>query len=192
MDTTMADPGITTGVPIAAGVVVDPSLTSGKKKMKAMVAVDDSDASLYALKWTVDHFFGRRGGGGGGLTRDSGDAREGTIVVLHVQQSIQGQFYQIGSVEAVSKLLGEKSAKIIARAVEVCSGSSATVESMVVEGEAKEMICTVAEKIHPDMAVVGSRGLGKIKRAFLGSVSDYCAHHLDCPVLIVKPRAQVI
>ena len=24
-------------------------------------------------------------------------------------------------------------------------------------------------------------------RAFLGSVSDYCAHHANCPILIVKP-----
>nr|GMD44331.1 Adenine nucleotide alpha hydrolases-like superfamily protein [Ipomoea batatas] len=38
-----------------------------------------------------------------------------------------------------------------------------------------------------DLVVVGSRGLGQIKRAVLGSVSDYCAHHARCPVLIVKP-----
>jgi nucleotide-binding universal stress UspA family protein len=24
-------------------------------------------------------------------------------------------------------------------------------------------------------------------RAILGSVSDYCAHHAKCPILIVKP-----
>ena len=25
------------------------------------------------------------------------------------------------------------------------------------------------------------------RRAFLGSVSDYCAHHASCPIIVVKP-----
>jgi nucleotide-binding universal stress UspA family protein len=34
--------------------------------------------------------------------------------------------------------------------------------------------------------VMGSRGLGAFKRAFLGSVSDYIVHHSEVPVIIVK------
>eukprot|EP01135_Chromosphaera_perkinsii_P003895 Nk52_evm12s261 gene=Nk52_evmTU12s261 len=34
--------------------------------------------------------------------------------------------------------------------------------------------------------VMGSRGLGSIKRAFLGSVSDYCVKHCKCPVMVIK------
>jgi hypothetical protein len=33
---------------------------------------------------------------------------------------------------------------------------------------------------------MGSRGRGALKRTFLGSVSDYCVHHCDCPVVIVR------
>jgi hypothetical protein len=33
---------------------------------------------------------------------------------------------------------------------------------------------------------MGSRGLGALKRTFLGSVSDYCVHHCECPVAIVR------
>ena len=42
----------------------------------------------------------------------------------------------------------------------------------------------LAEKLAPDLAVVGSRGLGGV-RAFLGSVSDVIVHYIGCPVLVV-------
>jgi len=34
--------------------------------------------------------------------------------------------------------------------------------------------------------VLGCRKLGALKRAFIGSTGDYCVHHADCPVLVVK------
>ncbi|KAL7754437.1 hypothetical protein RI367_000418 [Sorochytrium milnesiophthora] len=37
------------------------------------------------------------------------------------------------------------------------------------------------------MAVVGTNNHGGIKRMILGSVSEYCIHHLPCPVVVVKP-----
>ena len=39
------------------------------------------------------------------------------------------------------------------------------------------------------MIVTGTRGHGKIKRAFLGSVSDYVAHHSPVPVIICRSKA---
>ncbi|KAK3026331.1 hypothetical protein RJ639_041380, partial [Escallonia herrerae] len=70
-------------------------------------------------------------------------------------------------------------------------------ETLIFEGDPKDMICDAANEMHVDVLVVGSRGHGMIKRvllkeiagcrALLGSVSDYCAHYVKCPILIVKP-----
>lgn len=40
-----------------------------------------------------------------------------------------------------------------------------------------------------DLLVVGSRGLGGFASLLMGSVSQYCAHHAECPVLVVPSPA---
>ncbi|GFQ02486.1 universal stress protein a-like protein [Phtheirospermum japonicum] len=63
-------------------------------------------------------------------------------------------------------------------------------KTVILEGDAKDRICRAVDEMNIDLLVVGSRGLGQIKRAFLGSVSDYCAHQAKCAVLVVKPPAK--
>lgn len=43
-----------------------------------------------------------------------------------------------------------------------------------------------AEEIGAGLIVVGSRGLGTIRRALTGSVSDSVVHHAHCPVIVVR------
>lgn len=40
----------------------------------------------------------------------------------------------------------------------------AKAETLVLDGDSKDMICQAAEQMQVDLLVVGSRGLGKIKR----------------------------
>jgi nucleotide-binding universal stress UspA family protein len=47
-------------------------------------------------------------------------------------------------------------------------------------------ICEVAKKHQAELIVIGSRGLSSIKRALIGSVSDYVVKNAECPVLVVK------
>ncbi|HUZ08968.1 MAG TPA: universal stress protein [Acidimicrobiales bacterium] len=39
-----------------------------------------------------------------------------------------------------------------------------------------------------DLLVVGSRGLGGFEGLTLGSVSQQCAHHARCPIVIIRPE----
>jgi nucleotide-binding universal stress UspA family protein len=61
------------------------------------------------------------------------------------------------------------------------------IERRVVEGAAAAVL--VEESRGADLLVVGSRGHGGFAQLLLGSVSQQCAHHAECPVVIVRPRA---
>ena len=49
-----------------------------------------------------------------------------------------------------------------------------------------EQIVNLAEEIGAGLIVVGSRGLGGMRRALMGSVSDSVVRHAHCPVLVVR------
>ena len=53
-------------------------------------------------------------------------------------------------------------------------------------GRPDEEIVALAEEIGTGLIVMGSRGLGGLRRLLMGSVSDSVVRHAHCPVLIVR------
>jgi nucleotide-binding universal stress UspA family protein len=53
-----------------------------------------------------------------------------------------------------------------------------------------QQIVKVAEDISAGLIVMGSRGLGGVRRALMGSVSDSVVRHAHCPVLVVRPKKE--
>jgi hypothetical protein len=51
-------------------------------------------------------------------------------------------------------------------------------------------IVRVAEEIGTDLIVMGSRGLGGVRRALMGSTSDSVVRHAYCPVLVVRKEGR--
>jgi nucleotide-binding universal stress UspA family protein len=54
-------------------------------------------------------------------------------------------------------------------------------------GQVDLEIVALAEEFGADLIVMGSRGLGGVRRALMGSVSDSVVRHAHCPVLVVRP-----
>ena len=62
-------------------------------------------------------------------------------------------------------------------------------EAEVLEGDPAKRIVELARLLDVDLIVVGSRGLGTVAGALLGSVSRDVLHHADRPVLVAARRA---
>lgn len=55
-------------------------------------------------------------------------------------------------------------------------------------GRADAEIVDLAEEIEAGLVVLGSRGLGGLERALMGSVSYSVVRHAHCPVLVVRQQ----
>ncbi len=71
-----------------------------------------------------------------------------------------------------------------ARMVEEAGGS--VTGRHVAVGNPTKKILDQAEEVGAGLIVMGSRGLGGIRRALMGSVSDSVVRHAPCPVLVVR------
>ncbi|HSK99808.1 MAG TPA: universal stress protein [Rubrobacteraceae bacterium] len=58
--------------------------------------------------------------------------------------------------------------------------------SHVEEGDPDREIVRLAEELGVGLIMVGSRGVGGIRRALMGSVSDSVVRHAHCPVMVVR------
>ncbi|CAL0307807.1 unnamed protein product [Lupinus luteus] len=160
-----------------------------------LVTVDGSEESMHALRWALTNLKLRS------PTPDS--TVPGFFTILHVQlpptiaTGLNPGPIPFGgpigfevpafsaAIEAHQKRITDA---ILDHALGICSelNLTAKVKTSVVIGDPKEKICEAVEELHADLLVMGCRAFGPIKRMFLGSVSNYCTHHAQCPVIIIK------
>jgi nucleotide-binding universal stress UspA family protein len=77
------------------------------------------------------------------------------------------------------------------RKVEQVGGEVAEKHLRISERHRADQITRVAEEIDAGLIVMGSRGLGGVRRALMGSVSDAVVRHAHCPVMIVRPEEEL-
>ncbi len=90
----------------------------------------------------------------------------------NLQQAIDARLKEAnGILEAAVKAVGEVPIDI---------------HTELIEGSPAEAILNVADTRQSDLIVMGSRGLGLLTGALLGSTSQKVISHAPCPVLIVR------
>ncbi|CAN1331982.1 Universal stress protein PHOS34 [Linum perenne] len=140
----------------------------------AVVAVDGSEESMYALRWALDNV---------NLRSPPANSSElpGSFVVLHVQSppsiavGLNPGAIPFGgpsdlevpaftaAIEAHQKRITEA---IFDHALDICRKQNVAVRTQVVIGDPKEKICEIVESLHADLLVMGSRDFGPIKRCY--------------------------
>jgi nucleotide-binding universal stress UspA family protein len=71
--------------------------------------------------------------------------------------------------------------------IEALGGQAAV--GRIIEGRVGPGLCEFAREIDARALVLGSRGRGGIRRALLGSVSDYVVRNAPCPVVVIGTDA---
>jgi nucleotide-binding universal stress UspA family protein len=66
------------------------------------------------------------------------------------------------------------------------SGGGTVAEGHLIEGRVAPGIIGLAEELGAGLIVMGSRGMGGIRRALMGSVSDSVVRHAHCPVMVMR------
>jgi nucleotide-binding universal stress UspA family protein len=138
---------------------------------KILVPVDGSDNSLRALDQALF------------LAKSTG----ASITAMHVIESPPTVYVE--SQKLLNELLAnyrKESAKILDKCKEIAQKQGLKIETVLAEGDAASNINGYADKESFDLIVIGSRGLGKLKSAILGSTSNKVLHHSKGTVMITK------
>ncbi|TKY61724.1 Universal stress protein A protein [Spatholobus suberectus] len=150
---------------------------------KIVVAVDESEESMFALSWCITN-----------LIADTPNVK---LVLLYVKPPpplhfLNAAWYMFSSktISAMEEYGKDLANSVMERAEAICknlkTANSIKMERVVGCGDAKDVICSAVQKLEADTLVLGTHGYGFFKRALVGSVSDYCVKYAKCAVVIVK------
>ncbi|ERN06679.1 hypothetical protein AMTRI_Chr01g112430 [Amborella trichopoda] len=159
---------------------------------RIMVAVNQSSIKGYpspsissrnALEWTLKK-----------IVRPTCRS-EFKLLFLHVQVPDEDGFDDMDSIYASPEDFRDMKHRDKIRGIHLleyfvsqCHDLGIACEGWIKKGDPKEVICHEVKNVRPDILVVGCRGLGPFQRVFVGTVSEFCSKHAECPVLVVKRK----
>ncbi|XP_038996445.1 universal stress protein A-like protein [Hibiscus syriacus] len=131
-----------------------------KKDCKIVVAVDESEESMYALSWCLCNLISQ--------------TTINNLILLYVKSpppvysslDVAGYIISGDVIRALETYGNDLANSVMGRAEDICGkfSTDVTVERMVGSGDAKDVICNIVDRIKPDTLVMGSHGYGFFKR----------------------------
>ncbi|RUP45634.1 hypothetical protein BC936DRAFT_147917 [Jimgerdemannia flammicorona] len=151
-------------------------------RRKVLIAYDNSDFSAKMFDWALGDIL--RGELDHVVLATVLDVQESTFIHTHwMRDSSAGRQ---GHARRVSTSEYDELTAHLKPLVERLIAKGVTAQIRVLKGDAKAKLVELAEEVRADLMIVGARGLGPIRRLTMGSVSDYCVHNAECPVLVAK------
>jgi nucleotide-binding universal stress UspA family protein len=135
---------------------------------KIVVGVDGSEHSMRALRWAADE----------------AKLRGSTLRVVH-SWTFPGVSVPLSAVDELPHIDVQAGAEqVLEEAIEAVADPSVPTERCVRNELPAQAL--IAESEGAELLVVGARGRGGFAGLLLGSVSQQCAAHAHCPMVIVR------
>ena len=122
-------------------------------------------------------------------TDGSKDAELAATTAIDLANKTGSELHVVHIVDLVSSVvLDEADARELLDALvkRLEDAGSVSAQAHLSEGVPAAEIVALGEDIDAGLIVVGSRGLGGVRRALIGSVSEAVTRHAHCPVLVVR------
>ncbi|KAI8926216.1 hypothetical protein BC831DRAFT_435507 [Entophlyctis helioformis] len=147
------------------------------------IAIDGSEHSSHALDWALKN-----------VIRSESDQ----VVLLNVRPfvplptlSYRAPFFDYGvydpdMFDRMDEANAKSSHALLIDAAKQLKKHHVHVRAIALRGDPRDELVYKIEELKADVVVMGSRGLGTLSRAIMGSVSDHLAHHVKCPVIVTR------
>lgn len=147
--------------------------------LRILVAADGSELALDAVRHAL--MLVRRGG------------LQATLVLGHVQEEASLIELATQGADAVATASVEAGQHLLASAVALVEAAGVPYETEIALGPVAATLADMAERCGCDALIIGARGLGGLRGAWLGSVSQALVHQCTVPVTVVKhPEPQEV
>ena len=142
---------------------------------KVLLAIDGSEEAGLAAQAATE------------LSKETGSEVHVTFVLPRPEALIGHHTYSAEVRESVLEQARSEARQFLdGRAEQLRSEGAKVAFAHLRVGEPDKEIIRLSEEIGATLIVMGSRGLGAVRRALMGSVSDSVVKHAHCPVLVMR------